>query len=320
MVKQESYPTAVPIEYRGLRADVALAKLLPQLSRNQLSKWIKSGEVTFNNTQLQPKDKILGEETLQWTLNQIPSTQSEPKELKLDIIYEDNDLLIINKPAGLVVHPGAGYHENTLLQGLLFYNNSLQNLPRAGIIHRLDKDTTGLLIIGKTLPAYTQLTRLLKNREIERRYYAVVFGQVIASGRIETAFGRDARNRLKMAVKYLNTSATTREAITEYHIHKRLTQATLLDIKLHTGRTHQIRVHMRHIHHPIIGDPLYGQHPYKSTDYTNTQLHIIKTFPRQALHAYTLKLLHPISHLPLTCEAPIPDDLKYLINSLEPPT
>jgi 23S rRNA pseudouridine1911/1915/1917 synthase len=309
----EDYPTFIPLEYQGLRSDVVLAKLLPSVSRNQITQWIKSGEMQLNHTYFQPKDKIRGGESIQWHL--APPTQKQtwqPKPLSLDISFEDEHILVINKPAGLVVHPGAGYHENTLVQGLLYYNPNLNHLPRAGIVHRLDKDTTGLLIVAKTSAAHNQLTRQLKDRIITRRYLALVFGQVISGGKITTAFGRDPRNRLKMAVK-----AQGREAITEYSIQQRFPHATLLSVKLHTGRTHQIRVHMRHIQHPIMGDPLYGQFSYKSRDFTSEQLAYLKAFPRQALHAYTLHLPHPILKTDLTFEAEIPEDFQQFIKILE---
>jgi 23S rRNA pseudouridine1911/1915/1917 synthase len=295
--------------------DFVLAQLLPEYSRSQISTWIKSGAIIRNHKPCKPKDKALDGDLfeLDVNLNEIESnfTLCEPENIPLDIIFEDEEVLVLNKPAGLVVHPGAGNREHTLANALLFHAPSLKHLPRAGIIHRLDKDTTGLLIVAKSLSAHTSLIRQMQARDIQRNYLTVVQGHVISGGTIDTGFGRHPRNRLKMTV-----TGQGRQAITHYTVNKQYKDFTLLDVSLMTGRTHQIRVHMAHINHSVVGDQLYGgrmRYPANAGDELRTVLQQLK---RQALHACSLAFYHPETEEQLSFEAPLPADFTLLLKTL----
>lgn len=315
MSKVSSQIIIVPQHLHGQRVDAALAQLMPDYSRSQLSQWLKQHFILVNNQPRKPKDKIAagdeiacGEEC--FTLGKSQDTHL-PEAIPLTIVYEDDALLVVNKPAGLIVHPGAGNYTHTLVNALLHHDTQLQELPRAGIVHRLDKDTTGLLVIGKTLTSYNHLVKHMQQREIQRRYLTLVHGHLIGGGEIDTFYGRHSRNRLKMAV-----CAQGKQAITRYSIHKHYQYFTLLDVELLTGRTHQIRVHMAHIHHPVVGDPLYGKNTVPAGIDENLR-QIIRAFPRQALHAASLSLVHPTHKELLTFTAPLPDDFHYLLQQLD---
>lgn len=302
-------------EFHGQRLDVVLAQLFPDFSRSQLSAWLKEGLIKLNKNQAKPKDKVLGGEEVKLNIDFSTTKNTEnyqPEAIPLDIIYEDEHIIIINKPAGLVVHPGAGNRDHTLVNALLYHDPNLQHLPRAGIIHRLDKDTTGLLICAKTLTAQTNLVRQMQAREIQRNYLSLVQGHLISGGKIETFYGRHPRNRLKMAV-----CTQGREAITMYSLRKQYHDFTLLDIQLMTGRTHQIRVHMAHINHPVVGDPLYGGRARFPSQATEELRELFSHFSRQALHAAKLAFHHPQTDELLTFEAPIPDDFQSLLSALD---
>lgn len=299
-------------EYHGQRVDVVLAQIFPDFSRSQLSQWLKTGAIRINQcTNYKPKDKIKGGECIQlhWTPTQ--DTWAQAEDIPLTVEYEDDDILIINKPAGLVVHPGSGNREHTLVNALLHHAPSLSQLPRAGIVHRLDKDTTGLLMVAKTLMSHTDLVRQLQARTIQRTYLAVVQGVMTGSGVIETFYGRDPRHRTKMAVR-----ETGKEAITHYRIQQSFPFATLLEVQLKTGRTHQIRVHMAHLRHPLVGDTLYGAKAKLPTGLSPTLREAFLSFPRQALHAQRLALLHPRTGEACAFEAAIPQDLKTLLKTM----
>jgi 23S rRNA pseudouridine1911/1915/1917 synthase len=316
MIKNVIQTCTVPETSHGQRLDLVLAQLLPEYSRSQLTNWIKEGLILLNNKTCKPKDKAqVGDIlTIEVTFTPIVNDFKSclPEEIALDCIYEDDDILIINKQAGLVVHPGAGNPNHTLVNALLHHAPDLAHLPRAGIIHRLDKDTTGLLIVAKSLPAHFSLIQQMQERTIQRHYLALVHGHVTRGETLTTGFARHSKNRLKMAV-----SGQGRQAITTYAVSKPYLDFTLLDVKLETGRTHQIRVHMAHINHPVVGDPLYGK-PVRAPNYAHETLKIrLKEFKRQALHAYTLHFLHPITQIPLTFKAPIPDDFKLLLEALD---
>ncbi|MGQ3887646.1 23S rRNA pseudouridine(1911/1915/1917) synthase RluD [Legionella sp. CNM-1927-20] len=305
----------IPKDMYGQRIDVVLAQLFPDYSRSQLSQWLKEGKITINDSHLKPKDKVLGGEVIQFNLQLISENKHEklePEAIPLNIVFEDNEIMVINKPADFVVHPGAGNPTHTLVNALLHYNPALEKLPRAGIIHRLDKDTTGLLIIAKTLTAHTYLIRQMQARQIKRHYLALVQGHVIASGEINTFYGRHPHNRLKMAVREQG-----KEAITHYSIRKQYQFYTLLDIELLTGRTHQIRVHMAYMRHPIVGDPLYGTRMRIPSGANDQLIMALQQFKRQALHAYTLSLMHPAKQQQLTFKAPLPDDFEHLLILLD---
>ena len=301
-------------EQSGQRVDVVLAQLFPDYSRSQLTQWLKEGIITVDQRVYKPKEKVYGGEQVVLQLAP-PAVQNDrylAEDIPLTIIYEDDYILIVNKPAGLVVHPGAGNPQHTLVNALIHHDASLQHMPRAGIVHRLDKDTTGLLIVAKTAAAHTNLIRQMQAREIQRRYMALVYGHVISGGKIDTFYGRHPRNRLKMAV-----SNQGREAITEYSVRSRYQYFTLLDVRLLTGRTHQIRVHMAHINHPVIGDQLYGGRVRFPAGATEELRQFLQQFKRQALHAYFLSFSHPHSQEELTFTAPLPDDFQYLITELD---
>ena len=299
----------VPSEYHGQRVDVVLAQLFPDFSRSQLTTWLKEGAIMLDQRQYKPKDKVYGGEQIKLHIAlTAKDLELEAEAIPLNIVFEDEHLLIVNKPAGLVVHPGAGNPQHTLVNALLHHSPTLQHLPRAGIIHRLDKDTTGLLMVAKTLPAYTSLVRQMQAREIQRHYLALVHGHIIGGGTIDTFYGRHPRNRLKMAV-----CAHGKQAITQYTVEKHFQYFTLVNVTLLTGRTHQIRVHMAHLNHPVVGDPLYGGQARIPAGLTDTLRQTIKQFKRQALHACTLSFMHPYLQKKLTFTAPLPDDFQLLL-------
>jgi 23S rRNA pseudouridine1911/1915/1917 synthase len=300
-------------EHHGQRVDVVLAQLFPDFSRSQLANWLKDGGITIDERQYKPKDKVFGGEQVKLHVSLTTNeSKCEPENIPLNVVFEDDYLLIINKPAGLVVHPGAGNSEHTLVNALLYHAPSLEHLARAGIVHRLDKDTTGLLIVAKTLTTYTSLIRQMQAREIQRRYLALVCGHVISGSTIDTFYGRHPRNRLKMAV-----CAQGKHAVTQYTVHTRYPSFTLLNVALMTGRTHQIRVHMAHINHPVVGDPLYGGQTRIPAGINNSLRQALQQFKRQALHACSLSLIHPHTQEQLTFTAPLPDDFQLLLTTLE---
>ncbi|HVT63040.1 MAG TPA: 23S rRNA pseudouridine(1911/1915/1917) synthase RluD [Legionellaceae bacterium] len=303
----------IPHTLIGQRIDQALAQLFPTWSRSKLSTWLKKGFITINHQIYKPNDKVRGGEMIILTIpddhHHIPHA---PEARILDIIFEDDHLLVLNKPAGLIVHPGAGNPDGTLLNALLHHFAPIQNVPRAGIVHRLDKDTTGLMVVAKTLEAHTQLIRQMQARDIHRRYLALVYGHVIGGNIIETGFGRDPKQRLKMAVL-----PNGKPAITQYTVRKKYQFATLLHITLHTGRTHQIRVHMTYIKHPIVGDPLYQTRNSLKAGMSELLRQRLISFPRQALHAVDLQFQHPILGNELTFSAPIPYDFQSLLDDLD---
>lgn len=316
MIEHIKQSFTIPREYHNQRLDVVLAQLLPEYSRSQISIWIKAGAILVNQKVCKPKDKTQESDLIQVNV-EIELTNSEfnrcqPENIPLDVVYEDEDLLVINKPAGLVVHPGAGNREHTLVNALLFHAPTLEHLPRAGIIHRLDKDTTGLLIVAKSLMAHTSLIRQMQARDIKRNYITLVQGHLISGGIIDTGFGRHPRNRLKMTV-----CEQGRQAITHYSIKKHYQEYTLLDVSLMTGRTHQIRVHLAHINHPVVGDQLYGGRIRFPVHASEEVRDLMQQFKRQALHASSLSFNHPKTNIELTCTAPLPDDFQQLINALD---
>lgn len=312
MTTSLSNDVTVTAEYHGQRIDVVLAQLFPDYSRSQLTHWLKNGSITVDQRLYKPKEKLCGGEhiSMRVMLDEKHGT-CLPENIPLQIVFEDEYLLIINKPAGLVVHPGAGNSNHTLVNALLYHEPSLQHLPRAGIVHRLDKDTTGLLIVAKTLEAHTSLVRLMQAREIQRHYITLVYGHIIAGGTLDTFYGRHPHNRLKMTV-----CNHGRQAITHYSVRAHYPGFTLLDVRLLTGRTHQIRVHMAHINHSVVGDPLYSGRKRMPVGMDSELRLTIQQFPRQALHAGFLSFNHPITQEPLTFTAPLPDDFQSLLTLL----
>lgn len=317
MIEHIRQQITIPQEHHNQRIDAVLAQLLPDYSRSVISNWIKTGTIKRNQQRCKPKDKAMGGDLIDINVDFTAAIDadfklSQPENIPLDIIYEDDEVLVINKPAGLVVHPGAGNREHTLVNALLHHAPDLQHLPRAGIVHRLDKDTTGLLVIAKSLPAHTSLIRQMQARDIERHYITLVQGYVVSGGVIDTGFGRHSRNRLKMTVLEHG-----RQAITEYSVCKRYNDFTLLDVHLMTGRTHQIRVHMAYINHPVIGDPLYSGRKRVPANISAELKANLQEFKRQALHARTLSFYHPKTEERIRVEAPIPQDFQSLINMLD---
>ncbi|MCS4533638.1 23S rRNA pseudouridine(1911/1915/1917) synthase RluD [Neisseria montereyensis] len=300
----------VPLDLAGMRLDAALAKLLPDYSRSRLTAWIKEGAVTVNEKTAQPKDKLIGGEYLAVTVR--PSEENlafTPEAMDLDIVYEDDTVIVLNKPAGLVVHPAAGNWTGTLLNGLLAHAPELSQIPRAGIVHRLDKDTSGLMVVAKTLPAQNSLVQQLQERTVKRIYRAVADGIVPFDGKIETLIGRDPHNRLKMAVVKFGG----KPAITHVKVLERYAAHSYIECTLETGRTHQIRVHMREANHPLAGDPVYGNPRHPCADNIKEA---VRNLNRQALHAYRLSFIHPVTQETVSFEAPIPADMYHLLSLL----
>ncbi|BBM00698.1 23S rRNA pseudouridine(1911/1915/1917) synthase RluD [Microbulbifer sp. GL-2] len=303
----------VPANMAGRRLDQAAAELIPGYSRARLQSWIKGGQLTLNGAPAKPKDKLFGGErlSLRAELEAQGAWGAEPMDL--EIVYEDDSLLVINKPAGLVVHPAAGNPDGTLLNGLLHHCPSQEKIPRAGIVHRLDKDTSGLMVVAKTLTAQAHLVDQLKQRTVSRQYDALVQGSVTGAGKVDAAIGRHRQNRLKMAVLDFGG----KEAITHYQVQQRFRAHTLLRCKLETGRTHQIRVHMAHIRHPLVGDPVYGGRPKLPPDASSELIDALQGFSRQALHAAELALIHPQSGEEMHWRASMPADMLALLNLLK---
>ena len=301
----------IPDDLSGKRLDQALAVLCPEHSRSRIQSWIKSGYVTVNQENLKQRDEVyLGDKIeIDADIETIDSYEAE--DIELDIIYSDKEIIIINKPAGLVVHPGAGNPKHTLVNALLNFDGSLEKIPRAGIIHRLDKDTTGIMVVARTLESHTFLVNQLQQRNIKREYQTVICGQLVSGGSIENKMGRHPVNRTKMAVTQTGKIATT-----HYKIIKKYQHYTHLHVQLETGRTHQIRVHMSHIKHPIIGDPVYGNNKSIKKGTDSTLVEIIKNFRRQALHAFSLELPHPVNKQRIQFSADLPNDMTHLINAL----
>ena len=302
----------IPEKFKGKRLDLALSKLFPEHSRSRIQSWIKAGKVEVNNSKYKQRNVVNSGDIIKinTTLKSIDKHQAE--HIGIDVIHEDKAIIILNKPAGLVVHPGAGNQKHTLVNALLHFDEKLDVLPRAGIIHRLDKDTTGIMIIARTIESYTYLVNELQKRNIKRNYKAIICGQLVAGGVIENKIGRHPVHRTKMAVTDKGKLATT-----HYRIIKKFQHYTYLDIQLGTGRTHQIRVHMNNEKHPIIGDPLYGKNTFIKKGIDASLREFIKNFKRQALHAYNLEFTHPISKKIISLKAELPDDMNNLIKILE---
>ena len=301
----------VPDEAAGRRFDAVLADLFPEFSRSKLAGWIKSGDARLDGREARPRDPVRGGEKV--TLNAVleVQTHSQAEDIALDVLYEDEHVIVVNKPAGLVVHPGAGNPAGTLVNALLHHDPSLNTLPRAGIVHRLDKDTSGVMVVARTLQAHTALIEQLSSREVHRQYLAVVVGSLVSGGTANAPIDRHPRDRIRMAVR-----EDGRDAVTHYRLRERFRAHTLLECRLETGRTHQIRVHMAHLKHPIVGDPLYGGPLKLPRGATEELIETLRGFRRQALHAETLEFAHPVTGEPVRCTAPVPEDLQHLVRAL----
>jgi 23S rRNA pseudouridine1911/1915/1917 synthase len=304
----------IPTASQGQRLDKVLAELFPEYSRNQLQAWLKQGHISINGKNSAGKSKVLGTETVTLNPQHTEILADVPEALPLEIIYEDADILVINKPAGLTVHPGAGQKAGTLLNALLHHNPTQSSLPRAGIVHRLDKDTSGLMVVAKNLTAHHALIKAMQARMIQRHYIALVLGELVSGGTVDAALGRHPKERQKMAV--LLHSERAKPAKTDYAVLERFANLTLIRAKLHTGRTHQIRVHMAHIGHPLVGDPVYGRNIPKNKNYSEQLWLALNQFPRQALHAEYLALTHPRTSTMMEWQSELPQDFLELLKSL----
>lgn len=294
----------IPAELGGLRLDQALARLFPEHSRSRLQAWLKDGRIRLDGESAGSRQKVSGGERVELDVAQPPEIAAEqPEDIPLRVVFEDAHLLVIDKPAGLVVHPGSGNWSGTLLNALLHHAPQVAEVPRAGIVHRLDKDTSGLLVVAKTLTAQTDLVRQLQARTVRRHYWALAQGRVQAGGMADAPIGRHPTQRTKMAVV-----GNGRPAVTHYTVVERFVRATLLECRLETGRTHQIRVHMAHIGHPLVGDPVYAARRVADPAWAG--------FERQALHAFRLGLIHPAMGEAMEWEIPMAEDLDALLQRL----
>ncbi len=300
----------IPETMAGLRLDQALAKLLAEFSRGRLQTWIRQRKVTVDGRVMRVRDRVQGGESvvINAELDE-PQTSVEPEQIVLDVIYEDRDLLVLNKPAGMVVHPAAGHAQGTLQNALLYHCAALAAVPRAGIVHRLDKLTSGIMVVAKTLEAHHSLVRQLQSRRMSRQYLALVHGVMPSGGRIEAPIGRHPVDRKRMAVV-----PTGKEAITHYRVNRRFRRHSLLEVRLESGRTHQIRVHMAHQRYPLVGDPVYGGRFRLPAGASVELRQALEGFRRQALHAQTLALIHPRSNRPVSWSAELPADMRELID------
>ncbi|SQH96180.1 23S rRNA pseudouridine(1911/1915/1917) synthase RluD [Haemophilus haemolyticus] len=300
-------------EQMGQRLDQTLAELFPEYSRSRLKTWIEADLVKLNEriTNI-PREKVLGGEKIEITVEVEDETRFEPENIPLNIVYEDDDIIVINKPKDLVVHPGAGNPNGTVLNALLYHYPPIAEVPRAGIVHRLDKDTTGLMVVAKTIPAQTKLVRDLQKRKITREYEAVASGIMTKGGSVDQPMARHATKRTLMAVHPMG-----KPAVTHYRIMENYRNYTRLRLRLETGRTHQIRVHMAHIAHPLLGDQTYGGRPRPPKNASEDFMEVLRNFKRQALHAVMLRLAHPITGEMMEWYAPLPDDFVELLNALK---
>ncbi|TEO51930.1 23S rRNA pseudouridine(1911/1915/1917) synthase RluD [Pseudomonas aeruginosa] len=301
----------VPFELGGQRLDQIAAQLFPEHSRSRLAGWIKDGRLTVGGAVLRPRDIVHSGAQLVLEAEQEAQGEWLAQDIELEIVYEDEHILVIDKPAGLVVHPAAGHQDGTLLNALLYHVPDIANVPRAGIVHRLDKDTTGLMVVAKTLEAHTKLVAQLQARSVSRIYEAIVIGVITSGGTIDAPIGRHGVQRQKMAVVDAG-----KVAVSHYRVLERFRAHTHTRVKLETGRTHQIRVHMSHIGYPLVGDPVYGGRFRIPPVASQTLVQTLREFPRQALHARFLELDHPATGVRMKWESPLPEDFLWLLSLL----
>ncbi len=301
----------IPPEQAGQRLDQALAALLPEHSRSRLKSWIDNGEVLVDGSARRPRDKVSGGEKVVISAALPEDVRAAPQDIPVVLVHEDRHVFVVNKPAGFVVHPGAGNPDNTLQNALLALDPKLARLPRAGIVHRLDKDTSGLLVVARTLAAHTALVRMLEDRDIHREYEAVCRGVMTAGGTVDAPIDRHPTDRVRMAVRQGG-----RESVTHYRVIRRFRAHTHVRVQLETGRTHQIRVHLAHAGFPIIGDRVYGGRLALPKGASEELRQALKDFPRQALHAARLAFAHPVTGKPVECVAPLPADMQGLLRVL----
>lgn len=307
--------SVIPESLAGKRLDQALAILFPEHSRARLQQWIRNDHVQLNRKPSRQKARVQSGDVIEINATYEPSEVWEAENIPLEILYEDKQLLVVNKPAGLVVHPGAGNPQHTLLNALLHYDPELEYVPRAGIVQRLDKDTSGVMVIARTPEAHTRLVAALQARDIHREYQTIVSGVMTAGGSVDQPIGRHPRKRTRMAVV-----ENGKNAVSHYRIIKKYRAHTHLRVTLQTGRTHQIRVHMSWLKYPIVGDPMYAGRLQLPKNASNNLVNLLQKFPRQALHASAIRLTHPLTGNILTCESPLPDDMQQLLVALNDDT
>jgi len=310
--KFQTHRLEFPPELAGRRLDQALAALLPQYSRTRIQRWIEEGAVRVNGLAPRARDVVVGGEAATVEARQVDETTVAAEKLPLDIVHQDAAIIVINKPPGVVVHPGAGNREHTLQNALLAHDPKLRRVPRAGLVHRIDKDTSGLLVVARTLESQGALVAALAAHDVEREYLALCTGAMTGGGTIDEPIGRHRTQRIKMAVR-----SDGRAAVTHYRIERRFRAHTLARVRLETGRTHQIRVHLAHVGYPIVGDPVYGGRRRIPAGATPQLLAALEGFRRQALHAARLEFVHPKSGKSVSYEAPLPDDFGKLLAALE---
>lgn len=312
MKKSLHLSATIPSGFSGKRLDQALAAMFPEHSRSRLQDWIRNGEVLLNGQVARQRDRITGGESVEISATLTPRESWDAEAIPLDIIHEDEQILVLNKPAGLIVHPGAGNPQHTLLNALLHYDSQLQLVPRAGIVHRLDKDTSGIMIVARTPEIHTALVAGLQQRRIKREYQAIVTGVMTAGGTVDKPIGRHPRKRVQMAV--VNHG---KDAVTHYRVIERFRAHTHICVTLETGRTHQIRVHMAWLKFPIVGDPVYAGRARIPPGISRALSEMLRNFPRQALHASGLNLEHPASGKNVSFHAPLPGDMQSLLDALK---
>lgn len=305
----ESY--VIPPELSDRRLDQAAAALMPEHSRSRLQGWIKGGQLTVNGQTCKPRDKVMLDDRLELDAEPEVQVAWQAESIELDVVFEDEHLLVINKPAGLVVHPAAGHADGTLVNALLHHAPEVERLPRAGIVHRLDKDTSGIMVVARSLIAHTSLVDQLQTRTMGREYEAVIVGTLTGGGTVDAPIGRHPRDRKKMAVV-----ATGKPAVTHYRLLERFVAHTHIRCQLESGRTHQIRVHMSHVKHPLVGDPAYGGRIKLPKGATDELRDVLGGFQRQALHARRLTLEHPATGELMSWETPLPEDMEALLAAL----
>jgi len=301
----------VEAEQAGMRLDLVAAELFSDFSRARLQKWIRSGDLRVDGAVVKPTYRVAGGERLQLEADPEYQDDVRPQAIPLEVIHADDDIIVLDKPAGLVVHPAAGNPDGTLQNALLNFDPALAALPRAGIVHRLDKDTSGIMVVARSLRAHNSLVEQLQTREMSRVYRAVVTGEMIAGGQVDAPIGRHPVDRKRMAVV-----ASGRPAISHYRVVERFHGLTHIEVSLESGRTHQIRVHMAHIGHALVGDPVYGRAGRRRRGMTDALAELLRKFPRQALHAQRIELLHPASRKTVRFEAPLPEDFLALLAAL----
>ena len=313
MSKQLQLTAEIQLHQLGQRLDQALAECFPDYSRSRIKTWIEQSLVQVNGVVVnKPREKVFGGEQIIVEVEIEDENRFVAQQIPLDIVYEDDDILVINKPKDFVVHPGAGNPDGTVLNALLYHCPQIAEVPRAGIVHRLDKDTTGLMVVAKTIPAQTRLVCALQKRRITREYEAVAYGIMTKGGTIDQPMARHPTKRTHMAVHPMG-----KPAVTHYRIMERFRNYTRLRLRLETGRTHQIRVHMAHIAHPLLGDPVYGGRPRPPKGASEELLQTLRDFQRQALHAVMLRLQHPITGEEMEWHAPLPQDFVELVAELK---